>query len=303
MIVLITGAGGFVGSHTLKLLLQKTDIQTVPVFLSEDEIPDWFDRNQPHEVGNLSDISFCKKIIDGVEIVIHLAAVINGDNDSIFRCNIETFERLLRLSVDNGVQRFIYASSASVYKASPSKIDEGFEKEPKSFYALSKHIDDCIANYYMSLSKMKIIGLRYFNIFGADNINSRDVVSKFFKKALQNSKIQINGKNTSRDFIGIDDIANINSFFALKKTIESGFYNIGLGIPQKINSIAQYIISITNSSSEIEVVEDVENNSFSCSNNNKLLQIIDFKLDEDVYKQLDVLFSTNKEKWLRDINR
>lgn len=299
--ILLVGAGGFIGSKVL-YRLASMNFKTIAVFRSMQEkelINNYNDLKIDYYIGDISDRKFCNKITENIDYVINQAGLIQGDEDQLFDSNILGFYNLISAARNNNVQKFIFASSASVYGNTSSKIQsENFSMNPISFYGISKEIEEIISGYYSD--KMEIHILRYFNVYGSANIHSRDVVSMFFLKSLKNEKIIVDHPNVKRDFIHINDIVEINIIASTTDVFKNELIiNVGTGISTSILDVAKKIKILTGSSSEIEIGTSKASNLImnSCADSNKLLNIFNYKFKTTFDEYLKDIYEKNKEVW------
>ena len=174
---LITGGAGFIGSNLVAYLLHN-NARKVRVL---DNLSNGFHRNiEPFSnnpafefmEGDITKFETCKKACDGIHRVSHQAALGSVPRSVEFPLNTHAsnatgFLNMLVAARDAKVERMVYASSSSVYgdlKDSP-KIESGIGKA-LSPYAVSKYTNELYANVFALNYGMKIIGLRYFNVFG-----------------------------------------------------------------------------------------------------------------------------------------
>lgn len=238
MVVLVTGAAGFIGANLVKRLL-KDDI-TVNI-VGVDSVNDYYDvRIKEHRLNKIEALSAQypnkkwqfvkgsiadKSLIDRLfaeynfDIVVNLAAqagvrysIINPD--AYIESNVVGFYNILeacRHSYDNGakgVQHLVYASSSSVY-GSNKKVPYSTEDKvdnPVSLYAATKKSNELMAHAYSKLYNIPSTGLRFFTVYGPAGRPDMAYFG-FTNKLLNNEKIQIfNYGNCKRDFTYIDDI-------------------------------------------------------------------------------------------------
>jgi UDP-glucuronate 4-epimerase len=236
MKILITGCAGFIGYHIAEKILK--DFKNYKVYGIDNFNKYYSPELKKKRITNLKkyqkfnlrkiDISkkkIVKKIFDKnkFDIVIHMAAqagirysLVNPK--SYFESNIVGFFNILELSNQNKVKKFIFASSSSVYgdqKKYPFKED--FNLYPNNLYSITKKINEECAKDLSELTNMKIIGLRFFTIYG--KFGRPDMlIYKFLKSSLSNLTFELNNYgNHKRDFTHIDDVTNIIKDLILKK--------------------------------------------------------------------------------------
>lgn len=254
----VTGATGFIGSHLCKELIRRG----YTVFgLSQSgrihNIKSLLNQKEFHlQSGNIRDVRVLSDIIrvNNIKVVFHLAAQLpQGENlDNPFLCfdiNARGTLNLLNVAYLNGVNKFIYASTMSVYSEPPKylPIDEKHPVQPSTIYGVSKLEGELYCNIYSKA--MNIVVLRYGGAYGNGQPKHK-VVPAFISQALYNRPITIYGDGTqTSDFVYVNDIVQ-GTLLALEKG-KTGVYNIGSGEDMRIRDLAEQIIELTNSKSEI----------------------------------------------------
>jgi len=261
---LITGGAGFIGSNIVEYLL-KYGASKVRVL---DNLSNGFKRNvapwlsnPAYEFmeGDITDPATCARACQGIDYVTHQAALGSVPRSIEFplhthAANATGFLNMLVAARDAGVKRFIYASSSSVYgdlQASP-KVEAQLGR-PLSPYAVSKLTNELYAGVFSLNYGMKIIGLRYFNVFGPrqDPHGPYAAAIPLFMDALLNNKtayINGNGEQT-RDFTFVENAveANIRAFFTSHPDAFNRIYNVAVSESVSINGLFSILKELTGS--------------------------------------------------------
>ena len=241
---LVTGGAGFIGSNLCEAILNLgykvrclDDLST-----GKQGNVDLFIDNPNYEFirGDIKDPDICMKACEGVDYVLNQAAwgsVPRSIEHPVFYClnNVVGTVNMLEAARQNGVKKFVYASSSSVYGDEPNlPKTEGREGNLLSPYAVSKMCDEEWAKQYTRHYGLDTYGLRYFNVFGRrqdPNGAYAAVIPKFIKQLLNGEIPTINGDGKqSRDFTYIENVieANLKACLASHETAGEAF-NIAYG--------------------------------------------------------------------------
>lgn len=243
-VFLVTGGAGFIGSNLCEAILNLgykvrclDDLST-----GKQENVDPFLENPSYTFikGDIKDIDTCMKACDGVDYVLNQAAwgsVPRSIEMPLFYCanNIQGTLNMMEAARQNGVKKFVYASSSSVYGDEPNlPKTEGREGNLLSPYALTKRCDEEWAKQYTKHYGLDTYGLRYFNVFGRrqdPNGAYAAVIPKFIKQLLDGEQPTINGDGKqSRDFTYIDNVIEANLKACQASTEVAGeAFNIAYG--------------------------------------------------------------------------
>ncbi|MEO5569619.1 MAG: SDR family oxidoreductase [Bacteroidia bacterium] len=252
--VLVTGGAGFIGSNLVEYLL-KYKARKVRVL---DNLSNGFMKNiEPFFSnpsfefinGDITDTETCKKVCEGIHLISHQAALGSVPRSVQFplathAANATGFLNMLTAAKDARVEKFIYASSSSVYgdlKTSP-KVEHTIGKA-LSPYAVSKFTNELYAGVFSLNYGMKIIGLRYFNIYGPkqDPNGPYAAAIPLFMDALVNNKTAyINGDGEhSRDFTFVENAvqANVKALFCRNEDAFNKVYNVAVGDNISLNKL------------------------------------------------------------------
>jgi UDP-N-acetylglucosamine/UDP-N-acetylgalactosamine 4-epimerase len=253
MKILVTGGAGFIGSNLCEYFLDKGyDVVCLDNFTTGHRynLQDFINNPKFKLIeGDIRDLSDCIKAVDGVDYVLHQAAlgsVPRSINDPITTngVNVSGFLNMLVASRDANVKRFVYAASSSTYGDSVQlpKVEDIIGK-PLSPYAITKYVNELYAEIFSRTYGLETIGLRYFNVFGRKqdpNGAYAAVIPKFVMQLMQQESPVINGDgNYSRDFTYIDNVIQMNALAMLTKNPEAinTVYNTAFGDRTTLNDL------------------------------------------------------------------
>ena len=252
--VLVTGGAGFIGSHLVDALLERgAEVRVLDSFATgrPENLAHCRDRIELFE-GDIRDRSRCREACEGVRIIFHQAALGSvprslEDPSTTVEVNVSGTANVFTAARDAGVRRVVYASSSSVYGDSSSLPKrEGEEGKPLSPYALSKAMNEELAEVYASCFGLEPIGLRYFNVYGPRQVPDGPyaaVIPRFFMAYLRGEAPLIYGDGEqSRDFTFVGDAVAANLRAAAAPAEAAGTaYNVAAGSRTTVNELAARI--------------------------------------------------------------
>lgn len=249
---LVTGGAGFIGGHISEYLL-KNGAKKVRVF---DNLVNGFQENLDvlrqyagfeFVEGDIRNAETCQQVCNGIDYVSHQAAlgsVPRSIKEPLYfnEVNVGGFVNMVKAAVDNKVKQFVYASSSSVYGDEPTLP----KKEERvgnclSPYAATKKTDELYAQVFADVYGIKIMGFRYFNIFGPrqDPDGPYAAVIPLFVKGIMNrTPVYINGDGEqTRDFTFVDNAVQVNIKGMLTDNSKAlkQVYNVAIGENYSVN--------------------------------------------------------------------
>lgn len=256
---LITGGAGFIGSNLVENLLENNAklVRVLDNFSTgnrQNLAPFISDKRFELVEGDIRDYETCKKAVIGIDYVSHQAAlgsVPRSINDPITtnEVNITGFLNMLNAVRESKVIKMVYAASSSTYgdsKALP-KVEQNIGN-PLSPYAVTKYVNELYAQVFASLYQVKIIGLRYFNVFGPKQDPEgayAAVIPLFMKSALTGTQPFMNGDGEqTRDFTFVQNAVQANVKALLSQTEGHQVINIAFGERTSLNQLWNYITEL-----------------------------------------------------------
>lgn len=244
---LVTGAAGFIGSNLVECLLAAgQDVVGFDNFATGhrnniEEATATMGRGRFRMIeGDIRDRAQCQSAADGVEIVLHQAALGSvprslADPLTTHDANVTGFLNVLEAARQAGVRRFVYAASSSTYGDEPNlpKVEERIGN-PLSPYAATKLANEIYASVYARSYGFKATGLRYFNVFGPRQDPEgayAAVIPKWTRAMLKGEEVTIFGDGeTSRDFCFVANAVQANLRAALApEEVQGEVFNVAVG--------------------------------------------------------------------------
>jgi UDP-glucose 4-epimerase len=245
----VTGGAGFIGSNIAKLLVKKGhDVIILDNFNTgrKENLESIKDKIDLHIV-DIRDKKIINEIINESDGIFHQAALANvyesfSKSKEYFDVNVKGTKNIFEIAKENKI-KVVFASSSSVYgEVKIMPITENIDRNPIHPYGQTKLECEFLAEKF-SKEGLKVIGLRYFNVYGlGQNDAYAGVITKFLNKIKENKSPEIFGDGSqTRDFIFVKDVANAN-LSAMESEINFEFFNIGSQKSISILELAQIII-------------------------------------------------------------
>jgi dTDP-glucose 4,6-dehydratase len=264
--VLVTGAGGFIGSHlTEELVRQGEEVRALVRYNSRDErglledLPKDIQNQIEVIPGDLKDPDGVKKALKGCSKVFHLGALIAIPYSYIhpfdfIQTNVVGTAHLLNACLEEGtLERVIHTSTSEVYgTAQYIPIDEKHPLQAQSPYAASKIAADKLAeSYYLSFG-LPIATLRPFNTFGPRQ-SLRAIIPTIISQAIGDKKIRLGNTRPRRDFLFVKDTVRGFIQFGKCEGAVGKVVNIGTGTDISIEELVMKILGLMGKQGKIEV--------------------------------------------------
>jgi len=251
-VVLVTGAGGFIGSHLCEELARRgARVRALVHYRSEKsegwlaEFPDDLRDNIHIVPGDVRDTSLVRRAMQGVDIVFHLAALIGipwsyEAPTSYVQTNVQGTLNVLEAARAHGVRRVVHTSTSEVYgTARAVPIDEDHPLQPQSPYAASKVAADAMARSFHASFGLPVVTARPFNTFGPRQ-SMRAVLPTILAQLLSNAKqLRLGAITPTRDMNYISDtVAGFMACAEAPAEADGGVFNLGSGHEISIGDLA-----------------------------------------------------------------
>ena len=262
--VLVTGAGGFIGSQLTAALAEAgSEVRAFVRYNSRGD-PGQLRALKPElmeniEViaGDLRDEDALRAAVKGCQVVFHLGALISIPYSYRHPAEVATTNILGTLNTllacrDFSVERLVHTSSSEVYgTALITPINESHPLQGQSPYSASKIAADKLAESFSCAYGLPVITVRPFNTYGPGQ-SGRAVIPTIITQALTRDVIQLGNLETTRDFTYIDDTV---AGFLLAALAEGGLgevFNLGSGKEISIGDLARLVLSLTGKEARLE---------------------------------------------------
>lgn len=262
--VLITGAGGFIGSHLVEsLVLSDAHVRAFVRYNSRGDwgllsmLPQDLLKDVEVVAGDLRDLSAVQRAAGGISHIFHLGALIAIPYSYVHPAEVVESNVIGTLNVllagrEMGVERIVHTSSSEVYgTALRIPIDEGHPLQGQSPYSASKIGADKLAeSFYLSFD-LPVVTIRPFNTYGPRQ-STRAVIPTIITQVLTQDVVRLGNLETRRDFTYVTD--TINGFLKVGETpgIEGKTFNLGTGDEVSIGELALKIADILDKDVRIE---------------------------------------------------
>jgi UDP-glucose 4-epimerase len=254
MRAIVTGGAGFIGSHMVDLLVERSfEVRVIDNLVTgrlENLAHHARDPKCVVEQVDICDLTADTAVFRGVDYVFHFAGI--GDIvPSIerpleyMRANVDGTLAVLEASRHAQVRKAVYAASSSCYGlAKELPTSETASIKPEYPYALSKFLGECAALHWNQVYRLPVNSIRIFNAYGPRSRTSGvygAVFGVFLAQKLKGQPFTVVGDGTqTRDFVYVTDVAR--AFFAAAESDDSGeVFNVGGGHPQSVNRLVELL--------------------------------------------------------------
>ena len=243
--ILVTGAGGFIGTNVIHALSIRSNVHVTAL-----------DVKFLHGRMDASNVEYILQnamdhVYDRYDVIIHLAAAA-GLRDSDNRPNffmennvMLTHHIFQSVQTHNPTCRIVFASSSSVYGDHPNDDEQELQGEPKNVYALSKRMCEDVAAYYRTRHGIDSVALRFFTVYGPFDRNTM-AIGRFAHQLRTKQPVRIFGDgHQRRDFTHVDDVVNVIVHCTFYTTPHH-VYNVGAGTSTSLLELVKMMSDILN---------------------------------------------------------
>src|ERR1051325_12082222 len=255
-VYVVTGGGGFIGSHIAEELVHRDEtVRVIDNFSTgkRENVKSFANRAEIIEA-DLAEAKDLAQILRGADYVIHQAAIPSVPKSMIdpvksHHANVNGTLNLLVACREAGVKRVVYASSSSVYGDSPTlPKHEAMMPNPLSPYGAQKLFAEMYCQVFTKAYGLETVSLRYFNVFGPRQDATSQysgVLALFIPAVLQDRRPTIYGDGLqSRDFTYVKNVAEANLLACKAPGVEGQVFNVACGDRITVNSMLQHINKI-----------------------------------------------------------
>lgn len=265
--ILVIGGAGFIGSHVVHELL-KEEVAEVIVYdnFARGKISNLdVNLSDPRctvfpDGGDIREVDVLNRAVAQVDGVVHLAAMWLLHSKeyprTAFDVNIQGTFNVLEACINNGIERLVYSSSASVYgDAAFIPMTEEHPFNNRNFYGASKIAGEAMARAFYDRYGLSYVGLRYMNVYGPyqDQTAAYTGVIPIMLNKIDAKEVPIiNGDGSQAyDFVSARDVARCN-VLSLKSEVADEFFNVGTGVQTSIKELCDLILELKESELKVE---------------------------------------------------
>jgi NAD dependent epimerase/dehydratase len=262
--VVVTGAGGFIGSHLVQRLLDLgADVTAFIRYNSQNDVGFLAaigDRPIRIVRGDVTDVEALRRAFVGSDVAFHLAALVGVPYsfihaNQVFQVNTMGTVNVLTAARDNSLSKVVITSTSEVYgSARYVPIDEAHPKQPQSPYAASKIAADAIALSFYHAYGLPVAIVRPFNTFGPRQ-SDRAIIPTVIAQALSKDEIRIGNPHPTRDFTFVTDTAEGFIKAAESDKAIGQEINLGSGAEISVAALAEAIAAMVGRQVPVRVDE------------------------------------------------
>ncbi|HLY63706.1 MAG TPA: SDR family NAD(P)-dependent oxidoreductase [Terriglobia bacterium] len=300
--VLVTGAGGFIGSHlTDRLLSEGASVRAFIRYNSRNDLGFLADvKNERLEIikGDIRDLETVRKAATGVNVIFHLAALVGipysyQHVSEVVEVNTLGTLNALMAARENQVDRIVHTSTSEVYgTALTPKIAESHPRQAQSPYSASKIAADALALSFYHSFGLPVAVCRPFNTFGPRQ-SDRAIIPALMSQALSKDEIVVGNLTPTRDFTFVTDTVDGFLHIAASDDCVGKEINLGTGHEVSVGDLTRKIVALVGRNSPIRQSEERKRSATSevqrlCSDNSLALSLAGWKPRVSLEKGLEL---------------
>lgn len=257
--VLVTGAGGFTGSHLSRVLVKKGAdvIAYVKRGSPTSNLSDIAGQVRLVK-GDIQDYTNLLKTMKGVDYVFHVAAIVpvNESRDLPYlstQVNTVGAFNVAWSAANSGVKKLLYTSTCHVYGNQPASqlpISENATPNPLDIYSATKYAAEVLLGQFVKEGKIEVVITRAFNKYGPNQVGDW-LFPRTIKKVLTQEKIKVGNPNSTRDYSYIEDVIS-GYILAMEKGKSGDIFNLGSGKETSVREVVEKIIDFSGRNVSVE---------------------------------------------------
>lgn len=264
--ILVTGAGGFIGSHLVEACARQGACVTALVHYNAagswgflEGLPQSLHANVTVVAGDVQDSDFVTSLMQGQEVVFHLAALVAIPYSyvaprSYVRTNVEGTLNVLEAARRVGVRRVVHTSTSEVYgTAREVPIAESHPLQGQSPYAASKIGADKLAESYHLSFSLPVVTVRPFNTYGPRQ-SARAFIPTVISQAVAGDRVMLGALTPERDLSFVSDTVDGFMRAGLAPEVDGAVINLGTGVTHSVGAVAERILCLMGR--DIPIVQD-----------------------------------------------
>ncbi|SEA44640.1 UDP-glucose 4-epimerase [Desulfuromusa kysingii] len=303
MKILVTGGGGFIGSHLVDVLIAKKNNVTVLDNFStghRTNLPLSHPRLKIIE-GDIRDPEIVLHAAKNCDAIVHLAAVASvqasvDDPIETHQVNLVGTVNLLEAAKRHAIKRFVFASSAAVYgNTEVIPVSESTKLAPLTPYAADKLASEYYIDFYRRQYDLSPVIFRFFNIFGPRQDPSSPysgVISIFMQRAINRQTLTVFGDGEqSRDFVYVADLVALIAAAVRSQCAYQSAMNVGNGLQTNLNQLLALIQRL--SGNQLDICYSLPRSGdikYSLADNSKIVDLLQYQQEYSVARGLKLTY-------------
>lgn len=262
----VTGAGGFIGSHLAEHLVRAGVAVRAFVHYHGSGTRGWLDDSElaadiEFVAGDVRDHDSVRRAVQGVDVVFHLAALVGIPYSYVtpqayVRTNVDGALNVLEAAREHGVERLILTSTSEVYgSAQYAPMDEAHPVRSQSPYAATKAAADQLALSYHASFGVPVVIARPFNAYGPRQ-SDRALIPTVVAQLQAGAHVRLGNLQPTRDFTFVEDVVRGFAAIAAADALVGEAVHVGSGVERSVGEVVQLIARLMGKHAEIEARDE-----------------------------------------------